>query len=87
VEFRNIFVIFPSDGVIHPYPTQPSACTPFLSLLFLGGFTARLLNLYDLLGNSLNRDKAVKQLEDIVAGRPCHKRRGEVMLNKVVSKF
>ncbi len=67
--FGTSFIVFLlMESFIPAQRNLPPAL--LFSLLFFGGFTARLLNLYGLLGNFLNRDKAVKQLEDIVAGRP-----------------
>jgi hypothetical protein len=51
---------------------KPGVAALFVSL-FAGGMIARLMRFYGLLGNLLNREKAVRQLEDIVAGRPISK--------------
>jgi hypothetical protein len=46
-----------------------SSATLFF-VLFFGSFVARLINLYGFLQNLLNREKATKMLEEIVAGLP-----------------
>lgn len=63
------FVVFLVMSAALPANKNLSSATLFF-VLFFGSFVARLINLYGFLQNLLNREKATKMLEEIVAGLP-----------------